>query len=68
MKEEIIKTCKQMAFEVNQNCQTIKLLNRQNKVLIYDLKELMYALSGQFGLKATLSYEDEKIIININPV
>ena len=68
MKEEMIQACKQMAFEVNQNCQTIKLLNRQNAALIYELKAQIYALSGQFGLKATLSYEDEKIIININPV
>ena len=57
-----------MALEINTNCQTIKLLNLQNKSLVSELKAQMYALSGQFGIKATLSYEDEQIKLNINPV
>lgn len=68
MKNQLIKACEQMALEINTNCHTIKLLNLQNKNLVAELKARMYALSGQFGIKATLSYEDENILLNINPV
>jgi len=68
MKDQLIEACRQMAYEINNNCQTIMLLNLQNKSLVTELKAQMYSLSGQFGIKATLSYEDEQIILNINPV